>query len=152
MAPALATTSMPAVGDGIVQEYAPPWQATVTFKNITTSQVAGLDRSIRGEIERNGIEAPKGYKVSWHHDAQVERSHFGPSHPMKPWRLHLTKNLVFSYGMHRAMNCVRIRPATKEEMAAFHAEDYIEFLKTSVCICGVFDFGSGPPVKRCFWC
>lgn len=137
MAPALATASssmplsMPPSSSkaGIVQEYA-PWPAGTTAKNITVGQVTGLDRRIEAEMERNGIEAPRGYTVSWHHDARVERSHFGPSHPMKPWRLHLTKNLIFAYGMHRAMRCARIRPATEQEMAAFHAEDYIEFLKT----------------------
>lgn len=51
---------------------------------------------------------------------------------MKPWRLHLTKNLIFSYGMDGAMNCVQPRAATEEEMAAFHTEDYIEFLSKFV--------------------
>ena len=47
---------------------------------------------------------------------------------MKPWRLHLTKQLVLSYGLHYAMDCYDTRPALQDELAAFHTPDYLDFL------------------------
>ncbi|KAI9839772.1 MAG: histone deacetylase [Sclerophora amabilis] len=102
----------------IVQEYAPAPAATLT-----------LDQKIQREIEKNGIEKPKGYTVSWHNNAEVEDHHFGKNHPMKPWRLTLTKHLIMAYGMHTAMDCYLSRAATKEEMSEFHRDDYLEFLE-----------------------
>ena len=48
---------------------------------------------------------------------------------MKPWRLTLTKGIIMAYGMHGAMDTYLSRAATKEEMAEFHKEDYLEFLQ-----------------------
>lgn len=47
---------------------------------------------------------------------------------MKPWRLHLTKQLILSYGLHYAMDCYETRPAAKYELAEFHTPEYLEFL------------------------
>ncbi|KAL1991516.1 hypothetical protein VTN49DRAFT_4824 [Thermomyces lanuginosus] len=103
----------------IVQEYtAPPRTATFT-----------VDQKTSRERRNNGIARPKGYRVSWHANPAVEGHHFGQSHPMKPWRLTLTKQLVMAYGMHHAMDLYLSRPATFEEMAEFHKEDYLEFLR-----------------------
>ena len=87
-----------------------------------------LDQKIATAIKDNGIVRPKGYTVSWHNNAEVEMHHFGQSHPMKPWRLTLTKQLVMAYGMHTAMDTYLSRAATKEEVAEFHADDYLDFL------------------------
>ncbi|KAI9800492.1 MAG: hypothetical protein M1825_004040 [Sarcosagium campestre] len=103
----------------IVQEYDGQAYSVPTFS---------LDQKIENEIRKNGIERPKGYTVSWHTNADVEHHHFGSSHPMKPWRLTLTKQLVMAYGMHTAMDSYLSRPATKEEMADFHKDDYLDFL------------------------
>ncbi len=48
---------------------------------------------------------------------------------MKPARLALTHNLVIGYGLHKKMNVYSPRPATKEELAEFHSEDYVEFIE-----------------------
>lgn len=111
----------------VVQTYNPPTEISNTASS--GNNTLTLDQRIQQEIEKNGIERPKGYTVSWHANAQVEKHHFGPSHPMKPWRLTLTKQLVMAYGMHTAMDCYLSRPATKEEMAEFHKGDYLEFLE-----------------------
>ncbi|OTB07583.1 hypothetical protein M426DRAFT_317891 [Hypoxylon sp. CI-4A] len=75
-----------------------------------------------------GITKPKGYTVSFHYNPDMERHHFGQTHPMKPWRLTLTKSLVSSYGMNFAMDNYTTRAATYEELTAFHTDDYVEFL------------------------
>lgn len=99
------------------------------------SQLDGLNaeywRKVQDEIERNGIVRPTGLTVSWHSNPEVEKHHFGHSHPMKPWRLTLAKSLIMSYGMHTAMDSYTSRTATREELEDFHSEDYLEFLKTA---------------------
>ena len=108
--------------DTTVAEYRLPTskpQASDTFS---------LGAKIQREVERNGICRPKGYTVSWHANPEVEKHHFGLSHPMKPWRLTLTKEIVMAYGMHTAMDSYLSRAATVEELVEFHKDDYIEFL------------------------
>lgn len=85
-------------------------------------------KRLEDEIRDQTIQRPKGYRVSWHHNPDVERYHFGQFHPMKVWRLTLTKTLVMGYKMHHAMDTYRSLPATKEEIATFHKQDYVDFL------------------------
>lgn len=77
-----------------------------------------------------GITKPKGYNVSFHYNPEMEKHHFGQTHPMKPWRLTLTKSLVTSYGMNFAMDNYTARAATYEELTQFHTADYVDFLGT----------------------
>ncbi|KAK8125338.1 Histone deacetylase phd1 [Apiospora kogelbergensis] len=77
-----------------------------------------------------GITKPKGYNVTFHYNPNMERHHFGQTHPMKPWRLTLTKSLVTSYGMNFAMDNYTARTATYEELTNFHTKDYVDFLAT----------------------
>jgi hypothetical protein len=53
-------------------------------------------------------------------------------HPMKPHRLTLTNHLVLGYGLHKKMDIYEPRSATKEELEAFHDEDYVDFLARCV--------------------
>jgi hypothetical protein len=89
---------------------------------------ASLDAKIRRAALESGIERPKGYNVSFHYNPEVEFHHFGRSHPMKPWRLQLTKQLVLSYGLQYAMDLYETKEASYEEMAEFHKEDYLDYL------------------------
>lgn len=68
--------------------------------------------------------------VSYHYNPEVSQYHFGPHHPMKPFRLMLTDHLVISYKLYEQMDLYTPRRATKEELLEFHAEDYIDFLQT----------------------
>jgi histone deacetylase HOS2 len=83
---------------------------------------------IMREAEENGIERPSGYTVSFHYNPKVEAHHFGSKHPMKPWRLTLTKQLTLSYGLQYAMDLFESRKASKKELATFHSEEYLDFL------------------------
>jgi histone deacetylase 1/2 len=47
---------------------------------------------------------------------------------MKPHRLKLAHHLLLSYGLYKHMDCYRPHPATVGEMAAFHSDDYVQFL------------------------
>ncbi|KAI4726592.1 histone deacetylase [Aureobasidium sp. EXF-10728] len=87
-----------------------------------------LRDKIMQQVEENGIERPHGYTVSYHYNRRVENMHFGRTHPMKPWRLTLTKHLVMGYGLQFAMDNYDALPASKETVAAFHDQDYVDFL------------------------
>jgi len=63
----------------------------------------------------------------FNHDAG--NFHYGQGHPMKPPRLTLTHNLVMNYGLYKHMDVFHTRRAFDEEIANFHSQDYIEFLK-----------------------
>jgi histone deacetylase HOS2 len=110
----------------IVQEYGMPLSQQGDHDN------ASILSKIKREILENGIVRPKGYKVSWHVNPEIEKHHFGHSHPMKPWRLTLAKGLIMSYGMHAAMDSYVPRQATKEEMEDFHSDEYLEYLQTAI--------------------
>ncbi len=50
-------------------------------------------------------------------------------HPMKPHRLSLTNALVIGYGLDKQIHYFYDpRPATKDELEAYHDSDYIGFL------------------------
>lgn len=114
-----------AISNDIVQEYGQPLGQNDDPHN------ANLLAKVRREILENGIVRPKGYDVSFHLNPELEKHHFGHSHPMKPWRLTLAKGLIMSYGMHAAMDNFVSRQATREEMEDFHDKDYLEYLKTA---------------------
>jgi histone deacetylase HOS2 len=101
----------------VVQEYAP------------SAPTLTIDQKSASELQNYKVARPQGYRVSWHANPAVEAHHFGQSHPMKPWRLTLTKQLVMAYGMHHAMDLYLARAATYEEMADFHESDYLDFLR-----------------------
>ncbi|KAL1930490.1 hypothetical protein VTP01DRAFT_10652 [Rhizomucor pusillus] len=68
-------------------------------------------------------------RVAYFHDEGVGNYHYGEKHPMKPHRLTLTNHLVLKYGLHEKMEIFQPRRATDAEILAFHAEDYVDFLK-----------------------
>ncbi|TPX08886.1 uncharacterized protein E0L32_009590 [Thyridium curvatum] len=91
---------------------------------------AAFFKKMKRQAEISNITRPKGYNVSFHYQPEMEKHHFGQTHPMKPWRLTLTKSLVMSYGMNFAMDNYTPRAATYEELRDFHTQDYLDFLAT----------------------
>ncbi|KAF2273118.1 histone deacetylase 3 [Westerdykella ornata] len=114
----------------VVQDYYDPndkFQGDYSvFKTLSDAQKVDI---IAREAEEYGIEKPRGYNVSFHYNPHVEYHHFGSSHPMKPWRLTLTKQLVIAYGLEYAMDLYEPRPASKDELAIFHDREYLSFLE-----------------------
>jgi len=115
--------------NNIVEEYMSPNDLFVedfgAFKGLTEDEKRAV---IRHEAEEHGIEKPQGYSVSFHYNPHVEYHHFGSSHPMKPWRLTLTKQLVLAYGLEYSMELYEPRPATLDELAIFHDREYLSFI------------------------
>ncbi len=109
---------------GIVKEYVRP------LDRASDENYAKYYAKCRRTAEETGITRPRGYKVSFHCNPEMEKHHFGNAHPMKPWRLTLSKSLIYSYGMSFAMDTYVSRAATYEELAMFHASDYLDYLAT----------------------
>lgn len=68
--------------------------------------------------------------VSYHYNPEVSHFHYGPHHPMKPFRLMLTDHLVISYKLYEKMDLYLPRRATRQELLEFHLEDYVNFLQS----------------------
>ncbi|GAA5837736.1 hypothetical protein JCM9279_006846 [Rhodotorula babjevae] len=89
---------------------------------------------LEGESWRGGFSGGSAVgihsapRVSYYFPQGVGEYHFGERHPMKPHRLTLTNHLVMGYGLHKRMDVFQPRSATKEELEAFHDEDYVDFL------------------------
>ena len=149
------TPSRQTVRNGIVQQWSPNTTHTNGTSNVPTTGQAPLtpptnaedeaelkrrhlEHEIQMQVEENGIERPKGYTVSFHYNRSVENMHFGRTHPMKPWRLTLTKHLVMGYGLQFAMDNYEALPASAEAVAEFHDPEYVDFL--SKC--------AFPPLRR----
>ncbi|KAJ9142191.1 Histone deacetylase [Pleurostoma richardsiae] len=113
----------PSTDYSVVEEYVPLGHST-DLENATY-----FNKCKRTAQEFN-ITRPKGYNVSFHANPEMEKHHFGQTHPMKPWRLTLSKSLIMSYGMNFAMDNYITRAATYEELNSFHASDYLDFLAT----------------------
>lgn len=116
--------------NNIVEEYLSPVNDVYTgdfqdFKRLTDSEKQEV---IAREAEEYGLEKPQGYNVSFHYNPHVEYHHFGSSHPMKPWRLTLTKQLVLSYGLEYTMDLYEPRPANFNELSIFHDREYLSYL------------------------
>ncbi|KAI9728387.1 MAG: histone deacetylase [Chrysothrix sp. TS-e1954] len=113
----------------IVQQWGDNNPSTFSTNNSSpTTAAPTLDQLIAQTALNNGVEKPRGHTVSFHYNSEVEQHHFGRSHPMKPWRLQLTKQLILSYGLQYAMDMHITRPARKDDMAKFHKDDYLDFL------------------------
>lgn len=73
---------------------------------------------------------------------------YGPSHPLKMWRLKLTQELQRSYGLIDLVELVEPREASREEVLVFHDPDYIEALAEAnegIWSPGLARYGLGTP-------
>lgn len=87
------------------------------------------NKQTNNRIAANLLIKQTNKQVSYHHNNAAEEHHFGATHPMKPWRLTLTNQLVLGYGLHEKMAVYSSRKASEEELKAFHVADYLDFLK-----------------------
>ncbi|MEV4339534.1 acetoin utilization protein AcuC [Streptomyces sp. NPDC049590] len=64
-------------------------------------------------------------------DEAVTGYDFGPTHPMDPVRLELTRRLVGAFGLDRELAVVAARPAGESTLRLVHREDYIDAVKAA---------------------
>ena len=57
---------------------------------------------------------------------------YGPGHPLKPFRLKLTYELIKAYGLISSpdVSVVEAAPALEEDLLLYHTRDYVDALKT----------------------
>lgn len=72
----------------------------------------------------------KKRKVTYYYDSDVGNYYYGQGHPMKPHRIRMTHSLLVHYGLHHKMEIHKPYPARVSDLCRFHADDYINFLKS----------------------
>lgn len=73
---------------------------------------------------------------------------YGPSHPLKMWRLKLTQELQRCFGLLELVEVFDPRTATDDEVLVFHEPDYLEALASAdegVWSPGLVRYGLGTP-------
>ena len=71
-------------------------------------------------------------RVVYYYDCDVGYFHYGPQHPMKPFRITLTHELVINYGLYRYMSVYRPHLPEISELIKFHDKEYINFISKIV--------------------
>ena len=74
---------------------------------------------------------------------------YGPGHPLKPFRLKLTHELIKAYGLLSLPDArlVEAKPAEEEDLLLYHTRDYLDMLKAAnsgLDIPGEEHYGLGP--------
>jgi histone deacetylase HOS2 len=135
------------------QEFQTPATPPTTAEDEKLWRDQELNAKIMLQVEQNGITRPSGTTVSFHYSSKVEDMHFGRTHPMKPWRLSLTKHLVLGYGLQYAMDTYEAVSAGKDEVCKFHDPEYVDFLSkvspgTFDRLCKLPQFARAIPTKH----
>eukprot|EP00803_Ostreobium_quekettii_P006739 evm.model.scf_462.1 EVM.evm.TU.scf_462.1 scf_462:1241-5962(-) len=73
---------------------------------------------------------PSNKVVSYFYDEEVGNYSYGEANPMRPHRLRLTHNLIHHYGLTSTLMVHRPVPRQFSELTEFHADDYVNFLKS----------------------
>ncbi|KAL4361591.1 hypothetical protein GQ457_04G004270 [Hibiscus cannabinus] len=82
-----------------------------------------------GNSLTSGADAVKR-KVCYFYDPEVGNYYYGQGHPMKPHRMRMTHCLLAHYGLLQHMQVVKPFPAKDRDLCRFHADDYVDFLRT----------------------
>ncbi|HUU51308.1 MAG TPA: acetoin utilization protein AcuC [Nitrospinota bacterium] len=88
-------------------------------------------------------------KTAFIYTDQFEKFDYGPSHPLKTYRLKLTYELIKSYGLLLPSDnrYIEAKMAGNEDLLMYHQKEYIEILKilnSNIIIPGAERFGLGP--------
>jgi len=67
---------------------------------------------------------------------QYDRYCFGADHPLHPWRLKSTYDLLLEYGLLTPDEIVPAFPARQEDLLLVHSPDYIAAVKRAIPTCG----------------
>ncbi|KAI8916900.1 hypothetical protein BC831DRAFT_485668 [Entophlyctis helioformis] len=119
--------------DSVVQNWAPPLPHQASSGSsllLGSSTFSSSSAPVSASAANAAHVGPHSKeRIAYLHCNEVGNFHYGDGHPMKPARLALTHNLVIGYNLHKKMQVYSPRRATDEDMAEFHSEDYIEFIK-----------------------
>ncbi|KAG8533578.1 histone deacetylase [Bacidia gigantensis] len=83
-----------------------------------------------GPVDAPSLGNPSDKKtVAYFYDSDVGNYAYVAGHPMKPHRIRMAHSLIMNYELYKKMEIYRAKPATNYEMAQFHTDEYVEFLK-----------------------
>jgi len=68
-------------------------------------------------------------KVAYYYDSEVGNYYYGMGHPMKPHRIRMTHDLIVAFELYKMMEVYEPYRLTQSDMAQFHTDDYLNFLK-----------------------
>lgn len=68
-------------------------------------------------------------RVTYFYDSEIGNFYYGQGHPMKPHRVRMAHSLVLRYGLYDHLQVYKPFLATQDDLATFHDEDYLEFLR-----------------------
>jgi acetoin utilization protein AcuC len=79
-------------------------------------------------------------KTAFIYSDDFAKYEYGPEHPLKPFRLKLTHDLIKAYGLLSPpdVRVVEAKPAVEDDLLLYHTRDYIDTLKAA-------DSGTGTP-------
>ena len=72
-------------------------------------------------------------KTAFIYSDEFAKYDYGPEHPLKPFRLKLTHDLIKAYG-HLSLPDVRVieaKPAVEDDLLLYHTKDYIDILEAA---------------------
>lgn len=69
--------------------------------------------------------------VSYFYDEDIGQYQYNAGHPMKPFRVKMTDELIKAYGMDTLMKPLVVEPEFIEnvDFTVFHSDDYVDVLK-----------------------
>ncbi len=72
-------------------------------------------------------------KTAFIYSEEFAKYDYGPGHPLKPFRLKLTNELMKSYGLFSSpdVRVIEAKPAAEEDLLLYHTKDYIDILKAA---------------------
>ena len=88
-------------------------------------------------------------KTAFIYSDDFARFDYGPGHPLKPFRLKLTYELIRAYGLLSLpdVRVVEAEPAEEEDLLLYHTRDYLDVLKAAnsgIEMPGAERYGIGP--------
>lgn len=69
-------------------------------------------------------------KICYYYDGDTGNYYYGECHPMKPHRIRMAHSLLVNYGLYKKMQVYTPYRPEVSEMTTFHADEYVNFLKT----------------------
>lgn len=70
--------------------------------------------------------------VTYYYDDDVGNYQYNQGHPMKPFRIRMTDEMIKAYGLDKHMKHIDIDSdfIEKVDLSVFHSDDYVDILKT----------------------
>jgi hypothetical protein len=113
------------------------------FKYKPLLEVAGLSELIiniviYNKVLMSGIRDPLGGLnkpvVSYFYDEDLGNFQYGVGHPMKPFRVKMTDELIKAYGIDEKMKRMHVEQdfIDNVDFTVFHSDDYVDVLKNLV--------------------